>query len=115
MDHRWGERIDLRLPVELTVSPGHRIRGWLRDISVSGCRVESETPSLGRHCAEIEVRVLTPAETQGFVALHGCIVRHTPTGFGVEWSELCPPDLNVLIGPQTLAGAAVRGRLSATA
>jgi hypothetical protein len=115
MEHRWGERVDLRLPVELTVSPGHRIRGWLRDISVSGCRVESEVPTEGRHCAEIEVRVFTPSAPQAFVDLHGCIVRRTPTGFGVEWNELCPPDLGALIGPQTMAGAAVRGRLSATA
>jgi len=114
MEHRWGERIDLRLPVELTVSPGHRIRGWLRDISVSGCQVESDTSAQGRHCAEVEVRVLTPSETQEFVELSGCIVRQTPTGYGVEWNELCPPELHRLIGAQTLAGAAVRARLTAT-
>lgn len=87
MEHRWGERVPLDLPVRLELSGELLAHGRLHDASISGAWLTTDTriPVL----AAVEVVMRTPA---GRVALPACVVRRTENGLGVEWRDMdCKP------------------------
>ena len=100
MEHRWGERVSLNLPVELLLAGGRRIDGCcLHDASASGCRVDMSRAFRGRHGVDVEVLVSPRDAQEDSLHLEGCVVRrlHRGFGFGIEWTELSPPGLARLI------------------
>jgi hypothetical protein len=87
MEHRWGQRVPLDLPVRLELTGELLAHGTLQDASISGGYIATDTkfPVL----AAVEVVVRTPA---GRVALPACVVRRADGGLGVEWRDMeCAP------------------------
>lgn len=93
MEHRWGERIALEVPVRLTVPPFAVRQGSLTDASVSGgfIRSAAELRPLARIQAAIAARRLPGAVLPAYVA------RICREGAGVEWCEFAPPVILDLI------------------
>jgi hypothetical protein len=91
MEHRWGERFRVDLPVRLRSGTGWVGAGWLRDLSVSGAFIATELriPSLA--LLQIELKLAGVRHL-----LDAFVSRHDDAGLGVEWEELSPAVLGLL-------------------
>lgn len=91
---RFGERIELRIPVKLEAG-GLAGGGTLRDISLSGGLIEStlDLPIFTNLVVTLPAR----GETAPARSLAACVVRHAPTGLGVEWRDMACPTLMALL------------------
>jgi hypothetical protein len=90
MEHRWGTRLSVILPVRLRClqlrDTGCRCLGCLENVSVSGALIKTELgicPS-----AHIAVEALTPALGLQTHELPACIVRGGSGEMAVEWLDL---------------------------
>jgi PilZ domain len=88
MEHRWGNRIVVDLPVRIS---GHGIAGagTMRDLSVSGAFIETPLPLASLSMVRIQIprgldAQLPAADAWGFV------VRQDRDGIGIEWCDLAP-------------------------
>jgi PilZ domain len=81
MEHRWGTRIAISLPVELRREGAQSVRARIEQLSLSGARLRTATvlPPFAR----IEVMI-------GEQAIPAWIVRRTTGGFGIEWGQFAP-------------------------
>jgi hypothetical protein len=92
MEHRWGERVTLDLPVRLELAGELLAHGRIHNASISGAWLTANTsfPAF----AAVEVVLRTPA---GRVALPACVVRRAQEGFAVEWRDMaCEPLIAML-------------------
>ena len=81
MEHRWGTRVELDAPAELSTTEGVCTDGRVRNASLSGAFVETSArvPLLSR----IALRPLIA----GGSWLDACVVRVEATGLALEWLE----------------------------
>jgi hypothetical protein len=97
MEHRWGQRVPVNIPVRLESPPISIGTATVLDLSVSGAWIGGD---FERHVsAEIEVvfelqrgRSAHPYRLPAFVA------RAHRDGIGVEWRDLAPPLISELLG-----------------
>jgi len=87
MEHRWGQRVALEIPVTLEVGGRTPECGILRDASVSGGLIDTalELPVFSNLLVSLpasDERASRPA------VLAACVVRCTPTGIAVEWRDM---------------------------
>lgn len=86
MEHRWGNRITIDLPVWLR-GCGLCGPGVLRNISASGALIETPLPLATLTMVRMQIPrhgAIPPAATWGF------IVRESREGFGIEWLDAAP-------------------------
>jgi hypothetical protein len=89
MEHRWGERLEVDICVQLSVPPLILGSGRIRNISISGAWISGrfDLPPLARAFVVFDL-VLAGQREQLPI---GCYVaRVRPDGIGVEWRELAP-------------------------
>jgi PilZ domain len=95
MEHRWGERFEVILPVRIHAAGSVIGTGLVTNFSVSGAFIASTVPvsllsrvtisfQFGRH----PVRLRSGSSV--FIAQ---VVRHGSAGFGVEWCEFGSEDV----------------------
>ncbi len=88
MDHRGGVRHPVHWAVTFLVD-GHRHKGTMRDVSLSGAFVASRARVSAPGLMRLNFRTGGSAsERRQEDAL---VVRVTPQGFGVEWEAELPP------------------------
>lgn len=88
MEHRWGDRIEIDLPVRIS---GTQItgNGTLRNLSVSGAFIETSLPL--ESLALVRIRIARgPHGPRAPIVVWGFVVRHETPGIGIEWCELAP-------------------------
>lgn len=94
-ERRWGQRVDLDLPVRLELRDGSNTTGRLRNVSISGALIECplELPTF------TSFRVLIPAlasDPQPILII-ARVVRAEHPCLGVEWRDVAPqPLINLL-------------------
>jgi hypothetical protein len=95
MEHRWGARVALDLPVRLELSGELLGHGRLRNASISGALVvtASRLPVL----TALDVVVTTTAAPEGRIVLPACVVRRAGTAIGVEWRDMACDSLVALL------------------
>ncbi len=100
MEHRWGERLRVELPVRIWTGDGNVGGGRVMDLSVSGAFIA--TP--------LQVPLLSPVnvvfrsrryngrlrDSPTYVA-H--VVRREPNGFGIEWFDFATEDVIAVTHP----------------
>lgn len=97
MEHRWGRRVALRIPVRLATGAGEPLAGQMLNVSISGAFVQTARPmpTWGR----LQVEVLTRHHHRGRnperVSAH--VTRHEANGVGIEWCDLAPRSVRVLL------------------
>ena len=84
MEHRWGERSKLNIPVQIDCGPRGTVLGVMRDASASGAFL----------CTAAQIPLWTHVRV-GFAgapsySVEAQVVRRAADGFGLEWAELAP-------------------------
>lgn len=88
MEHRWGERIAVRLTVELACGSAPPVAGSLENVSSSGAFVSVDGRGPPRGPVEV---ILQDSFTRAqAVRLPAYVVRQTAAGVGIEWCEFAP-------------------------
>ena len=96
MEHRWGQRVTLEIPVTLAVAGRTLGRGVVRNASISGALIETalELPVF----SNLVVSLPSHGESAPRTAdLHACLVRRAPAGFAVEWRDMACPSIVALL------------------
>jgi hypothetical protein len=88
MEHRWGTRIPVNVPVRIS-SASLSGTGRLRDLSVSGAYIETALALP----ASAWVQVQVARGTQPVMRLSGLVIRRDGHGIGIEWLDLAPLEL----------------------
>jgi len=96
MEHRWGERVGVNIPVRIT---GHQFTvcvGRLANLSVSGAFIRAEfNPRL---LSRIHVLIALPQRTKREAPVIAAYVsRKFKDGIGIEWCEFKPPAISRLL------------------
>lgn len=97
MEHRWGRRIALKIPVRLAIGGGEPMLGQMTNVSISGAFVETPRPMALWTQIEVEVilRHHFASRKPERVAAH--VTRRSSGGAGIEWCDLAPPSVRVLL------------------
>ena len=92
---RFGQRVELQLPVKLEAGDGAIGTGILRDISISGALIETalELPVF----TNLVVTLPAPGESAPPRTLAACVMRRCPTGVGIEWRDMACATLTALL------------------
>ena len=109
MEHRWGRRIALTIPVSLAMGGGKPLLGEMLNVSISGAFVQ--TPRAIPLGTQLEVEVIPRHDHVGRnlerVAAH--VTRCGGDGVGIEWCDLAPRSVRVLLeATQTVSYGASR-------
>lgn len=107
MEHRWGQRVEVGVPVRVRARGGGTHRALLRDVSASGAFVQSFSPPAPYSAVTIEFD--DSALTAGGTVAKAFVVRDEPEGFGLEWVEFNPPPVAALLSaPVTIVWGSAR-------
>jgi hypothetical protein len=90
MEHRCGYRRAVNVPVILRTRVGLVGRAIVSDVSASGAFVSTSLPIAVHAVVVVQFDVPEVDGRTRRVNLEAEIVRHTPTGFGLEWTEFAP-------------------------
>lgn len=111
MEHRWGERVALDIPVWLTARPFSVRAGRLTDLSASGAFIVSGCEL--RVLSRVQVVIDLARSRHPMAVVAAYVTRKPKDGIAVEWCEFAPPAiLDLLRAPprrhvsQPIAGAA---------
>ncbi len=87
MEHRWGVRSRLDIPVHIDCGSGTMVFGVLRDASVSGAFVctAAQLPAM-----TIVGLVPLTDRCRNHDPIEAYVVRWTPEGCALEWCDLAP-------------------------
>jgi len=100
-ERRWGPRIQVDLPVRLSLDAGRVETGRMRNLSISGALIEcaAELPTF----TPLRVEVLGASETiHERIELGARVVRAEHPCLGIEWREFEPQALVDLIKASSL-------------
>ena len=96
MEHRWGRRIPLEVPVRLELGGRPMGHGLLRNASISGAFIETalELPVF----TNLVVVLPTSSESSPrSIELAACVVRREVAALAVEWRDMaCQPIVELL-------------------
>ena len=85
---RWGERVKVNIPVQVSADAFAGADGCMKNLSVSGALMKANV-DLGLHSL-IEVSVKMPSPLQRAEAITAYVSRRVKEGVGVEWCEFAP-------------------------
>jgi hypothetical protein len=89
MEHRWGERVAVNIPIRLTARPFLVRSGRLIDLSVSGALIVVACDL--RVLSRIQVVIDDPQRLrQPTPVVSAYVARKSGDGFGIEWCEFAP-------------------------
>lgn len=95
MEHRWGRRLTLKVPIRIFMESRPPVIGLLENVSISGALMQTARPV--PLWTRLEIEVLLPlGHDAERVAAH--VTRRTRDGAGIEWCELAPQSVLVLLG-----------------
>jgi uncharacterized protein (DUF58 family) len=90
MEHRWGERLKVALPVRIDAACGLVGAGLVVNFSVSGAFIATTLPV--RLLSQVRVNFVLGGRTARLrrgndATFEGQVVRRSATGFAIEWCE----------------------------
>lgn len=100
MEHRWGLRRSVEVNVIIQTRTGVVGKGTLSDVSASGGRVASSLPVRVQSTVLVELKIRTARATLRSFVVEAEIIRHTETGFALEWVQFAPKGVRALLSPQ---------------
>jgi hypothetical protein len=89
MEHRWGERVGVDLPVRLTAHPFAVRHGRLTNMSVSGASIRADFDL--RLLSRVQVVIELPQKTRcGAPSIAAYVARSNKGSIGIEWCDFAP-------------------------
>jgi hypothetical protein len=112
LEHRWGKRVRLHLPVTLYFGT-QTAEGCIEDLSSSGAFVATQGRIARWAPLEVELEV-NPSGEAGASGMAAYVVRIARHGVGIEWCEHAPAPIRTLLSTATqlAARSAITGRAS---
>jgi len=96
MEHRWGQRVGVDIPVRITGHPFAVRTGRLSNLSVSGAFIKAEFQP--RLLSRIQVAIEMAHRSRHDAPIVAAFVaRRGKDGIGIEWCAFAPPDVNRLL------------------
>jgi hypothetical protein len=96
MEHRWGERVGVDIPVRITVHPFSVRNGRLANLSVSGACLKADFDL--RLLSRIQVAIELPQRSKHEApTIAAYVARKLKDTIGIEWCEFAPPAINRLL------------------
>ena len=87
-ESRWGDRVNVNIPVHVSVDALADADGCMKNLSLSGALVKADV-DLGLHSL-IEVSIKMPLPSQRAEAVTAYVSRKVKEGVGIEWCEFAP-------------------------
>jgi hypothetical protein len=95
VEHRWGQRQQIKRRVRLRTRGGVIGHGVVSDVSISGAFIVSPLPT--PLLTYVQVQFTTADHGYRFgTAIEGQVVRRTSHGFALEWCEFAPEAISAL-------------------
>ncbi len=96
LEHRWGQRVTLEVPVRLYLDDAALGRGLLRNVSISGALIETslELPVFSNLVVALPGIGEAGPQIQELAA---CVVRCLPARIAVEWRDMACPAVVALL------------------
>jgi hypothetical protein len=95
LEHRWGERVRVNIPVRLQAAALPRAEGCMKNLSLSGALLKSGC-DLRLHSL-IDVDIALPPPSSRTVVIKAHVSRKFPEGVGLEWYEFAPSIIKDLV------------------
>jgi hypothetical protein len=95
IEHRWGERFPVDLPVQVAVRTLSGIDGRLKNLSLSGALIEADFVLRLHSVIEIRMRLPTPSQRDAILKAH--VIRKINAEVGVEWCDFAPSAVKELL------------------
>jgi hypothetical protein len=97
MEHRWGQRIVVDMPIQLIAADKSLTRSaQLANLSITGGFVKADfRPRLLSRVQVVFASALSPPA--GALSIDAYIARNSRHGIGVEWCELASPTVTDLL------------------
>jgi hypothetical protein len=87
-ESRWGERVTVNIPVQVSADAFAGADGCMKNLSLSGALMKADV-DLRLHSL-IEVSIKMPSQSQSAEAITAYVSRRVKEGVGVEWCEFAP-------------------------
>ena len=97
MEHRWGKRIALEIPVRLVTEAGEFMQGQMINLSISGAFVKTPRPLALGAPVELEVIPRHHPLSRNLERVAAHVARRASDGAGMEWCDLAPPWVRALL------------------
>ena len=89
MEHRWGQRVRLDVPIRIKGKTLDWVSGRLIDLSVSGAFIEVDIDI--RILCNIQISMILPHQLSPTVTpLDSHVIRKKLLGIGIEWAAFAP-------------------------
>jgi hypothetical protein len=85
-ESRWGDRVRVNIPVQVSVNALWGADGWMKNLSLSGALVKADV-DLGLHTL-VKVSINIPSHRAAAVTAY--VSRKAGEGVGIEWCEFAP-------------------------
>ncbi len=95
VEHRWGERVRVSIPVQLNAPALAGVDGCMENLSLSGALMKADC-DLRLHLL-IEVHIAQPATSQRTAVVKAYVSRKLARGVGIEWCQFAPPIVKDLL------------------
>jgi len=88
MEHRWGERIRMNMPVQVSADQVAGIRGRMTNLSLSGALLRVDANLRLNALIEVSVELPQPSQLPAILLAH--VSRKREEDVGIEWGEFAP-------------------------
>jgi hypothetical protein len=88
MEHRWGERVRVNIPVYVSAGASAGLDGCMKNLSLSGALMKSDGDLRLHSLIEVHIELPTPSPRVAIVKAH--VSRKLQEGVGIEWCEFAP-------------------------
>jgi hypothetical protein len=85
IEHRWGERVWVDIPFQMTAQTMSGIEGRLMNLSLSGALIRADCDL--RLNSLIEIRIQLPDSSECQVLLRAYVARKRGNDVGIEWCD----------------------------
>ena len=101
LEHRWGERFQLDLPVQLAVNTVSGIDARLKNLSLSGALIEADFALRIHTVIEIKLPLPLPLplplSAQPATVVKAYVIRKFNDKVGIEWRDFAPHPIKELL------------------
>jgi hypothetical protein len=87
-ESRWGDRVRVNIPVQVSTEDFSRADGFIANLSLSGALVKAAV-DLRLHSL-VEVSIPLSSSSQRCEAVNAYVSRKLHAGIGLEWCDFAP-------------------------